>query len=181
MERNEKHLEAFKYVNSRYIFNEDNYKGFGQLAPEHQLSFAINHSMYHLLKSLFNLTRCERAKSSFKDKVYEAAAVKTVVNLIKLAEVLGATQESFVAIQPAPHDSYYSHLPLGTLVEDFMTEFATKLEAADHSGKHNIATLRAILEDYWAKILSAVSLFLHDTELKLVDAYALFPEYMKSK
>lgn len=170
--------EAFEYVNSRYIFNGANYPGFEHKTPDDQLNFAINHNIYHFLKSLSNLTRRENSQWDLRDSLYKNNAIKTLINIIKLAEVLGATQESFAAIEPIPFDAYDSQRTLGSLVEDFLRDFITQLEAADHSGKHDQSVLRGILEEYWAKILSGTALFPQDPSFTLSDAYALIPEYM---
>jgi hypothetical protein len=83
---------------------------------------------------------------------------------LKIADVIIADREAFLALTPIDFDPYYSQACLGTLIQDMMVEIATIMETYDHGKRLSKIKLVDIVTDTWRKILSNKNLFVNDPE-----------------
>lgn len=167
---------AFNYVNNRYLFNSKNYPALSNLSPEAQKVFAINHSLLHMQKNIYQIIRCEQYQLDAKIEIsYKVAMIKMVVNLIKLAEVLGFTKEEFANFLPGKSAV---KTPAEVLLE-LMKDLATECERFDHESQFDYSKIEQSFRNKWMEF-QAVFRF-GNQKLSLNEACSLIPEVMKSK
>jgi hypothetical protein len=178
--------EAWKHVNERYIFDSQNYPILGKkLTKRERKVFAVNHNLLHLIKSKGGLRNAFENTGELMtvfdtfDKTdftlsLRAALVKTVVNVIKLAETLEMTNEEFAAIQPKlvavneGKDWAFAY-------ELLVASLAKECEAADHGKEFDEDELKRQLTSFWAGFLG----WFNSNGVPV--PYTLIPDYMKSK
>lgn len=94
------------FINSKYVFNEQNYPALKGKSPEEKAMFALNHSILHMQKSIGMLAFEAEAYDHTKnyDFVHESklkeATVKMLINTLKLAYELGLTAEKLAEAVP---------------------------------------------------------------------------------
>lgn len=169
--------EAFTYVNTRFVFTDDRYPTLKKLDGDERTVFAIKHVLLHLQKSINQLRRKEASGLRPEyDNEYRMYVVKTLVNIIKLAELVGFTAETFAALKPCK-----SELSVSRIVENMMQEIATDCESFDHYGLLKTDMLRVSVSIAWEYILADSSTFSMATNIfTIADALTYIPHYMKS-
>ncbi len=119
----EKLIEVFNYVNSRYIFNAENYPIIAKLTPEERLVFSVQHSLLHMQKSLYDFLHID--DQAYGDKRL-VSATKMLVNITKLADVVGMSKGDFAGIfqmdRPRPKEVFV----------ELMGQVAAQCEKFDH-------------------------------------------------
>jgi hypothetical protein len=179
---------AFDYVNSRYIYNPENYPAMKNLSDNEQKVFALKHTLLHMQKNIDPISYSQQAWEGKVEFIFERnqeqtsvslkfreALVKMIVNYIKLAETLGISNEEFTAIQRNPE---YGTTTIYGAISNMMNALALKCEAADHSGaisREDCDYLRDRFSNSWGVILNRFH------EEKVPVPYDFIPDYMKSK
>ncbi len=179
-------VEAYDFVNQRYVFNEKHYPVLRHLTqPQDKKVFALTHSLLHLQKSSTHLESNENRELlavimsspepeelSGVSKNYKKAVLKMIVNFIKIAEILEIQKTEFAAIPP----EIYKYSPiLHGPCQDIMTAIAIHCEAADHGGILDQESLKSTFNLSWGKIL-----YCFQNE-DIFIPYELISEVMKSK
>ncbi len=101
--------DAFEYVNSKYLFNKENYPVIGSLTSEQVKIFSLNHGLLHVLKSANKIN--DDVPFQKKDirklqwiiqpdeklgtipLIQKVGTLKMLVNIMSLAHVAGITTE----------------------------------------------------------------------------------------
>ena len=178
-------VEAYRFVNERYIFNETNYPTLVILTnKDDRINFALKHSLLHMQKSLAKITRLYENTHPAGNKIvtlrfsdqhgtnFESdrhAFTKQVVNSLKVAEIVGITEEQFASIRPVHGISEFDEV-----LAEAMGILARECESADHGGKIEREEMIRAMSFTWARLLPFE--LLHRPEfLKYI------PEVMKSK
>jgi hypothetical protein len=164
-------------VNSHYVFTDEHYPTLKKLEGDERTVFALKHSLLHLQKSINHLRKKETARLRPEyDTEYRMYVVKTLINIIKLAEIVGFTAETFAAIAPCN-----SELSLSRIVENMMQEIATDCESFDHHGILKIDMLQMSVSIAWEYIIADSGTFTTTANIfTLNDALNYIPHYMKS-
>ena len=180
--------EAYTYVNTRYVFNSENYPAMKNLSANEKKVFALKHTLLHMQKNIDPISYSQQVWEGKVEFVFERgqeqtsvslkfreALVKMIINYVKLAEILGITNEEFTAIQ---RNSEYGTTTIYGAISNVMNTLALKCEAADHSGiisREDCDYLRDRFSSSWGVILN------HFYEEKVPVPYEFIPDYMKSK
>ncbi len=94
------------FINSKYVFSEENYPALKGKTTEEKAVFALNHSVLHMQKSIGVLaTQCEAYDHSGNFNNVDQAALKEatakmLVNTLKLAHELGFSPEQLAEAVP---------------------------------------------------------------------------------
>lgn len=84
--------EIMHYIGERYTFTAEHYPALKNATPEERRAFAVNHSVYHMAKSVGKLaSECEAADhgGEMDEAALRRATVKMLINALKLAEEIG--------------------------------------------------------------------------------------------
>lgn len=183
-------IDAFGYVNERYVYNPTNYPAMDRLTEIEQKIFALKHGLLHLLKSYnklpqtpangLNLSIHEThfkwiagpsENLSTKEIESKKAVLKTVVNILSLLNTTGATKEDLAKV---PTELHYWYRPFESAVEDLVGELSSILEVADHAGNIDLSRLQCMLKRVYLDLLYWMD---HPW---LPDLVKQIPEVMKS-
>lgn len=166
--------EAFTYVNSRYTFTDATYCTLKKLEGDERISFALDHSLKHLMKSINQVRRSEFVHASPRDdQFYKQFFTKVMMNLLKIAEIAGFTAEEFAALTPVAVDH-----PFSRIVENMMQEIATETESFDHGEPLRPEMIKHSVAVAWQYILYTFS---KRSDITLSEALSYIPLYMKSQ
>ncbi len=95
-----------EFINSKYVFNEENYPNMKGMDAAQQAMFVLNHSVLHMQKSIGKIAEvCENYDHSGKinetdGAKVEEATVKMLINTLKLAHELGLNGEGLAERVP---------------------------------------------------------------------------------
>jgi hypothetical protein len=85
-----------EYIGSRYIFAPEHYSALAGMSSEQGKAFAVGHSTFHMCKSIGKIAaECERFDhgGNLDDAVLKEGVIKMLINVLKLAEVMGISPD----------------------------------------------------------------------------------------
>lgn len=172
-------LEAFDFVNQRYVFNSENYPVMEKLNADEQKVFSLKHTLLHMQKNINEIGIKEEAGSNAEfDADYRKALVKMIINLMKLADVLAISKHDFCFIL-IEKGHPVSGSPLN-VCNKLMTQIAIDCEDFDHNGGiFDDSKIKKLLQTEWGLFQGNFSN--EKQKLLIEQAYTYIPDFMKSK
>ncbi len=194
--------DAFEYVNSRYIFNEENYPVIGSLTDERKKIFSLNHGLLHILKSankindevpfekkgVRNLQWMAQPDEKLGNipLIQKTATLKMIVNILSLANTIGIKKEQLSDFKIPIDDEMITYVPVKNMgqrivptftdtIQYFIELMATLLEDADHKGVLDEESARDLIK---RAVLATMYWF---DDFWVPDFLAQIPNVMKSK
>lgn len=152
-------IDAFEYVNSKYVFNEENYPVIGRLESDQKIIFALKHGLLHILKSVNKINDDVPFEKSGIRKmqwiaqpdeklgslalIQKTATLKMIINILSLANTIGITKEQISEFKIPIDDEMITYVPVKNMGQRIVPTFtdsvqyliellATILEDADH-------------------------------------------------
>jgi hypothetical protein len=194
--------DAFEYVNSRYIFNEENYPVMGRLTDDQKKIFSLNHGLLHILKSVNKIN----GDVPFEKKgirklqwiaqpdeklgnlalIQKVATLKMIVNILSLANTAGITKEQIAEFKIPTDEEMVSLIPIKQMgvpitptftdtIQYLIEGLAVLLEGADHKNSFD----EEFANDLIKRVFLATAYWFDD--FWVPDFLAQIPNVMKSK
>ncbi len=148
--------DAFEYVNSKYIFNEENYPVIGNLTDGQKKIFALNHGLLHILKSVNKINddvpfekkgiRKMQWMAQPDEKlgsiplIQKTATLKMIVNILSLANTIGITKEQISEFKIPTDDEMITYVPVKHMGQRIVPTFTDSVQ-------YLIELLAILLED----------------------------------
>ncbi len=96
--------QIMDFIESKYVFSEENYPSLKGWSEAQRQAFAITHSVLHMNKSVGRIAgECEsydHGGDGPNNAIVREATVKMLINTLKLAEELGMTAEDLAKAIP---------------------------------------------------------------------------------
>ena len=151
--------DAFEYVNSKYLFTEENYPVIARLTQEQAKIFPLNHGLLHVLKSAHKIKgdapyekegirqlqwiTQSNEKLGANALTQKIGTLKMLVNILSLVHAVGITKEQVAALQIPTDSEMIVLIPIKQMkkaitptftdtIEYLIENLATFLEKADH-------------------------------------------------
>lgn len=194
--------DAFEYVNSKYIFNAENYPIMEELTDEQKMIFSINHGLLHILKSANKINEdAPYEKKGIRKMqwiaqpdekldshalIQKIATLKTIVNVLSLANTVGITKEQISEFKIPTDEEMIMSIPVTNLgapivptfadtIKYLIESLATTLEESDHTNSLD----KEFVNDLIKRVVLSLMYWFDD--FWVLDFLSQIPNVMKNK
>ena len=195
-------LDAFTYVNKRYIFNEDNYPIMLKMGNVECKIFALKHGLLHMIKSANGLREYTPQQKQDIEKLAwltksnqnlsprnlasKNAILKTIVNIVSISNTAGFTVENLSKLKTPTEKELIQAIPITQMknpreptfeetISYVIEKLATVLEKADHDNIVDTLYIQGLVKMLWLSML-----YWFDADW-VPEFLAQIPDVMKSR